>query len=538
MITSIKKLFAHLFSFYLDKITYPRFEHFDKHYASYQKDYQRFLYQQFSRTAIGHSLGMNKWNAKKLQQHWKRDLPIITGSDYQKKWIPQSMKKKNILWPGKITAFSKSSWTTSKGKRIPFTRDTKKTNIRNGLYLQSMIHRKRQKPTIFAGKHHSLGWTIQKVDKKNNYIGGDVSALLTQSANFLLASLLYAYPKQTLLQPWSQKSVLYENTLPQKNISLLYGVTKWEEMLLKRIIALHGQQGSTSIKEVLPSLEVVVWWGVSIQPFLSSFLAMWLSLEENLVGVYNASEGIFGFQAWTDHNGGIHQQQTQYRPTQWFFAEFIPVEYYDSEWNIPKKHYDKIVDYSDLCQHPDQWLNKKVGLIVSVPWLLRCPMDIIQITCVQPLRYTLLWRPASINMTGEEVSEHQVMSAIARLDTAITLFSVTWNTGKDSDGIQRLEWIVEVPHAICDNTAKQTNIRQQIDLYLQELNDDYKTKRSTQNSVGEFWLGEPIVHFVAPGTFTAYAKATNRLGGQYKIPKATSQRTFVEWMLTWLKEKE
>ena len=62
-----------------------------------------------------------------------------------------------------------------------------------------------------------------------------------------------------------------------------------------------------------------------------------------------------------------------------------------------------------------------------------------------------------------------------------------------------------------------------LDKAMMEANSDYAAKRHNN-----FTLLRPTVTKVAPNTFEELLRSEGRLGGQIKIPRLNSERTYVE----------
>jgi hypothetical protein len=72
----------------------------------------------------------------------------------------------------------------------------------------------------------------------------------------------------------------------------------------------------------------------------------------------------------------------------------------------------------------------------------------------------------------------------------------------------------------------QEHLTKEIDVALQEINADYEAKRAN-----DILLQSPIIHFVPEGTFSDWMQSKNKLGGQNKIPKLSSERNMLEELL-------
>ena len=65
-----------------------------------------------------------------------------------------------------------------------------------------------------------------------------------------------------------------------------------------------------------------------------------------------------------------------------------------------------------------------------------------------------------------------------------------------------------------------------LDNALKSLNSDYEAKRY-HNMI----LGNPIIRVMPQGTFYQWLKLRDRLGGQYKVPRLSNDRKYVDEIL-------
>ena len=87
------------------------------------------------------------------------------------------------------------------------------------------------------------------------------------------------------------------------------------------------------------------------------------------------------------------------------------------------------------------------------------------------------------------------------------------------------QWLIELDIA---EDKKQLFI-DVLDKELQQVNSDYEAKRYKNIA-----LRRPEVQFVQPGTFQAWLKSKNKLGGQHKVPRLSNDRKIIEEMLAFV----
>jgi hypothetical protein len=84
------------------------------------------------------------------------------------------------------------------------------------------------------------------------------------------------------------------------------------------------------------------------------------------------------------------------------------------------------------------------------------------------------------------------------------------------------EWIIEF-EKIPNNLEYFADI---LDKTLKKINSDYEAKR-----YNDYVLKLPIVKSVEKGTFYKWLDSKNKLGGQFKVPRLSNERKFVEEIL-------
>src|SRR5690606_37326421 len=90
------------------------------------------------------------------------------------------------------------------------------------------------------------------------------------------------------------------------------------------------------------------------------------------------------------------------------------------------------------------------------------------------------------------------------------------------------EWIIEFEKQPADVKV----FCDTLDKTLREVNSDYDAKRFNNLA-----LREPIIHIAKEGTFYHWMKRRGKLGGQNKVPRMANDRTFLEEILTMMKDR-
>ena len=157
--------------------------------------------------------------------------------------------------------------------------------------------------------------------------------------------------------------------------------------------------------------------------------------------------------------------------------------------------------------------------------------DTVQFVSLAPYRIRVSGRTKSfINAFGEELIVDNTDKAIAKAceqtgavvndyTAAPVYFSEHGNGGH--------EWLIEFEQAPA-NLEQFTEI---LDGTLKTINSDYEAKRHK-----DIALRSPLVHVMAPGTFTEWLKSKGKLGGQHKVPRLSNERNVLEEILRFVEK--
>jgi hypothetical protein len=198
------------------------------------------------------------------------------------------------------------------------------------------------------------------------------------------------------------------------------------------------------------------------------------------------------------------------------FYEFIPAE--EAESTNPA-----IVDLSGVEA------GKNYSMVISTNsglWRYKIG-DTVKFISTQPFRFTISGRTKHcINVFGEDLFIEHAEKALAEAcnKTGAMLENYTaapryYNRG--NKGCH--EWVIEFNQPPKDIDEFTTLL----DNSLQSISDDYASKRQANMAIEK-----PIVHQVAPGTFYAWLKKKDKLGGQYKVPRLSNKREYIEDILS------
>jgi len=432
-----------------------------------------------------------------------RDYPAL------KPYIDRSIQgEPDVLWPGEIKWFAKSSGTTGdKSKYIPVTRDNiEDCHFQGG--KDTLVHYFINNPEskLFTGKSLVVGGSYQVSDINSEVYFGDVSAVLMQNMPLFAHWLRTPERSVALMNEWESKLEKMAEITRQTNVTSLAGVPSWTLVLLKRVLE---KEGKTNIAEVWPNLEVFMHGGVSFTPFRSQYEALIRSDKMKYMETYNASEGFFGIQ--DDPEDANMLLMLDYG----VFFEFVPLEGIGS-------------DHPAALTLADVEVGKNYAMVISTTGGLWRYLigDTIRFSSLQPVKFKITGRTKHfINAFGEELiidnAEFALKKACQGTHAEIidyTAAPVFMGEGEKA----RHQWLIEFsrpPESIDFFTELLDNA-------LKSANSDYEAKRYKSLA-----LHTPEVIMLKPGTFYEWLKLNGRLGGQYKVPRLSNDRKIVEEIL-------
>ncbi len=416
--------------------------------------------------------------------------------------------EKDVLWPGEVRWFAKSSGTTStKSKFIPITKESlEDTHFRGFKDCMAIYTSLNPDTQIFSGKGLTLGGSHQINNFSNDSLYGDLSAILIENAP--IASDLIRTPptKVALLEDFEEKMKKITDLTVSLNVTSISGVPSWFLVLIRHILKTTGKE---NLHEIWPNLEVFFHGGINFAPYREQYKRLLPSEKMNYMETYNASEGFFGIQDDPESTDMLLMLDSG------VFYEFIPPEEIgsDNPKTLTIGEVEKDVNYAIVISTNGGLWRYKIG-------------DTIVFNSLYPHKFHISGRTKLfINAFGEEViidnAEKALENACQRTGAHISEYTAgPVYMGNESKGCH--EWVIEFDK-LPDNLDHFIEI---LDTTLQSVNSDYEAKRYK-----DITLTAPIVRVVPKDTFYKWFKEKNKLGGQNKMPRLSNNRDFVEGIL-------
>ena len=437
-----------------------------------------------------------------------RNVPLQSYEELMP-WVERLRAgEKDLLWPGEVRWFAKSSGTTSaKSKFIPITEESlERTHYRGTKDCLVLYTSLNPATKIFLGKGLTLGGSHQINNFSNNSLYGDLSAILIENAP-AYADLIRTPPANiALIEDFEEKMKLITEKTVDMNITSISGVPSWNLVLIRNILQTTGKE---NLHQVWPNLEVFFHGGVSFAPYREQYSKPLPDPKMHYMETYNASEGFFAIQ--DDLSDSSMLLMLDYG----VYYEFIPADesYSDNPRTLTIGEVEKGVNYAIVISTDGGLWRYAIG-------------DTVEFTSLLPHKIRITGRTKHfINVFGEEVIIDNAEKALDKACLGTEAHITEYTAGPVFMGTETRgshEWVIEFDRE--PNDIRQfTEI---LDTALKSVNSDYEAKRYK-----DLTLTMPLVRVVPPGTFYRWFRERDKLGGQHKMPRLSNSREFIESVL-------
>jgi len=471
------------------------------------------LLHQASRTTFGKE---HDFSSIHTYEKFSENLPVRSYEDIEPYITRMIAGEKDVLWPGLVELFSKSSGTTNDAsKYLPVSHDSlHKNNYKAGKDVYSLFFHNYPDSDLFINKGSvfSLGgsYTINEHGMKV----GDVSAIIMSELPSWAQE--YREPSLTtsLMSNWEEKIPAMISETEHKNITHLLGVPTWFVSIFEGLKKKHPY---TTLRDVWPDLELFIHGAVSFEPYRKIFKELLPFDDMKYMEVYNASEGSFAIQDDPQKKG-----EMLLLTDHGVFYEFISLKEYGTKnaQAIPLWKVEEGVDYAMIITTNAGLWRYDIG-------------DTVCFTSTKPYRIRISGRTKHfINVFGEELMVGNTDAAIATISQEMDCIIEHYTAAPifmNEQGKGGHQWVIEFRRAPDSVPAFQ----KRLDEILQSLNSDYAAKRQHNLALQELSLT-----LVPEGTFLSWMESRGKLGGQHKVPRLSNSRKYVEQLLGLVKNNE
>jgi len=488
---------------FVGKLFVPR-QHALEKYQHGGEALQRAVLSHLIETARDTEFGRNHaFSSIKDYDNFIGQVPINTYEELKGDIDRMRHGEADILWPGKVKWYAKSSGTTNdKSKFIPVSPEgLQKIHYAGGRDSVAIYLRNNPKSRMFDGKGLILGGSHAPNYNLKDSLVGDLSAILIENINPLVNFVRVPKKQTALLSDFEVKRERIAEEAMNKNVTNISGVPSWMLSVLTCMMELTGK---THLEEVWPNIEVFFHGGVAFTPYREQYKRLITSPNMHYMETYNASEGFFGIQDDPDDKSMLLMLDYG------VFYEFIPMEGGDPVplWAVETdKNYAMVISTS--C---GLW-RYEIG-------------DTVQFTSTNPYKFIISGRTKHfINAFGEELivdNAEQGLAYACEQTGAEVLEYTAAPVFMDEKAKCRHQWLIEF-------SKRPTDLLQFADLldkHLQEINSDYEAKRYKDITLQHLEIVE-----ARPNLFNDWLKLRGKLGGQHKVPRLSNSRETIEQLL-------
>jgi hypothetical protein len=472
-----------------------------------QQEWFHNLIHTANHTAFGLQYGFKQ--IRSMAEYQER-VPVSSYEAFYP-WIEQALAgKADVLWPGKVAWFAKSSGTTNdKSKYIPITADSlEDCHYRAGKDLFAQYFENVPGSRMLKGKNLVIGGSHEVVRMQSDRHAGDLSAVLIENLPMFYAHYRTPDKSITLMGEWEAKLDAISKAVIHAPVTSMTGVPTWLLVLFERLFEMRGMQ-EKNLLEIWPDLEVFFHGAVAFGPYREQFKKLIPSSRMQYMETYNASEGFFAFQ---DELGS---EDLLLLLDHGIVYEFIPMD--QAEDPFPRS-----LTIGEVS------LGVQYAIVISTNgglWRYRVG-DTVKFTSLQPYRIRITGRTKHfINAFGEELiienAEQGLLSACAETGAVIKDYTAGPVYASDTQKGGHA-WVIEFEVMPSDTR----HFMQVLDTRMQALNSDYAAKR-----YHDMAMVFPELLVVKPGTFYTWMKQRDKLGGQHKVPRLSNDRTYIEQLL-------
>ena len=493
---------------FIRKIFVPRQVELERHYTegeALQHEVLKSLVERASDTEYGRN---HVFKGIKGYEDFAKNVPVNTYEELKGDIDRMRHGERDILWPGKVRWYAKSSGTTNdKSKFIPVSKDgLQNIHYSGGTDAVALYLRNYKKSKLFDGKALILGGSHSPNYNLQGSLVGDLSAILIENIN-PMANLVRVPKKQTaLLSDFEVKRDRIAHETLNKNVTNLSGVPSWMLSVLSRVMELSGKE---HLEEVWQNIEVFFHGGVAFTPYRKQYEQLITKPDMRYMETYNASEGFFGLQ--DDPNDKSMLLMLDYD----VFYEFIPMDEFGTEnpTVVPLWGVETGRNYAMLISTSCGLWRYIIG-------------DTVKFTSVNPYKFVITGRTKHfINAFGEEliVDNAEKGLAYACQQTGAQVLEYTAApVFMDAKGKCRHQWVIEF-------SKEPENLEQFATLFdkrMQELNSDYEAKRYK-----DITLQHLEIVVARHDLFNDWLKMKGKLGGQHKVPRLSNSREIIDQLL-------
>lgn len=448
------------------------------------------------------------FNMTRSYEEFAHNVPVNTYEELKGDIDRMRHGEKDILWPGVVKWYAKSSGTTNdKSKFIPVSDEgLQNIHYQGGNDAVAMYLQTNPKSRLFDGKSLILGGSHSSNYNVDGSLVGDLSAILIENINPIVNLVRVPDKRTALISDFEIKRDKIAQLCLKKNVTNISGVPSWMMSVLQCVMELSGKQ---HLEEVWPNLEVFFHGGIAFTPYRKAYEQLITSPNMHYMETYNASEGFFGLQNDSEDKSMLLMLDYD------VFYEFIPMDEFGKEnpTVVPLEGVKVGINYAMLISTSCGLWRYLIG-------------DTVRFTSRNPFKFVITGRTKHfINAFGEELiidnAEKGLQYACKKHGAQVREYTAA-PVFRDEHTIPHHQWVIEFSCPPDDLEA----FADTLDAKLQELNSDYEAKRYKDINMVRLKI---VV--AEDGLFERWMRKRGKLGGQNKVPRLSNSREHIDELL-------
>ena len=448
------------------------------------------------------------FNMTRSYEEFAHNVPVNTYEELKGDIDRMRHGEKDILWPGVVKWYAKSSGTTNdKSKFIPVSDEgLQNIHYQGGNDAVAMYLQNNPKSRLFDGKSLILGGSHSSNYHVDGSLVGDLSAILIENINPIVNLVRVPDKRTALISDFEVKRDKIAEICLHKNVTNISGVPSWMMSVLQRVMELSGKQ---HLEEVWPNLEVFFHGGIAFTPYRKAYEQLITSPNMHYMETYNASEGFFGLQNDPEDKSMLLMLDYD------VFYEFIPMDEFGKEnpTVVPLEGVKVGINYAMIISTSCGLWRYLIG-------------DTVRFTSRNPYKFVITGRTKHfINAFGEELiidnAEKGLQYACKKHGAQVREYTAA-PVFRDEHTIPHHQWVIEFSCPPDDVEA----FADTLDAKLQELNSDYEAKRYKDINMVRLKI---VV--AEDGLFERWMRKRGKLGGQNKVPRLSNSREHIDELL-------
>lgn len=466
----------------------------------------RKLIEKAQDTAFGREYGFKElYYSQNIAEDFAKNVPLGNYSTMHPWWQRAYNGEEDVCWPGRTTHFALSSGTSEgASKYIPVTKDMLKQIKRNSA-KQILAIARSELPKEFITKHSLM--VSGSIDLQFNGISysGDLSGITTGSLPFWFEVFSKPDKKIRKNRNWEEKIEEMVAEAKKWDVGMIAGVPAWIQILFEKIIERYNLN---TIHDIWPNFKVYVHGGVAFGPYKKAFEKL-IGEEVFYYETYLASEGFIAF------GNRPHAEGMALQVNAGIYYEFIPFDRENFSEDGDLLPNAKALNIMQIEPGVEYAL---VMSTISGAWRYLIG-DVVKFIDSTNLELVITGRIKHfLSLCGEHLSVDNMTKAVSMLAEDCGAYMPEFTVmGIPYEGLYAHHWYIA-----CDDDIDHSTVKDKLDNYLKELNDDYAVERNHA-------LHEVLVDVVPSQVFIEFLREKGKIGSQNKFPRVLKGEMMNEW---------